>query len=157
MAADLHRDAADLCFPVALHGLLEGPPPLFRDGLPSDLEGHIVAVIPAAVGVAGLVGEGRQGPHQRILGRDLHRHPQQMEVPGPVHEVLVERAETGQFLRCQRGVTCPVQREDHCPGLPAHRARRRDIGHLAGGVAFQVSIVDCIDLSGLCFHTCASP
>ena len=55
MAADLHRNTADLCFPVALHGLLEGPPPLFRDGLPSDLEVHIVAVIPAAVGVAGLV------------------------------------------------------------------------------------------------------
>lgn len=50
-----------------------------------------------------------------------------------------------------------VWKIDHCPGLPAHRARRRDIGHLAGGVAFQVSIVDCIDLSGLCFHTCASP
>ena len=103
-------------------------------------------------------------PHLRPLykdfmywSRDLHLLRVPLEVPGPVHEVLVERAETGQFLRCQRGVTCPVQREDHCPGLPAHRARRRDIGHLAGGVAFQVSIVDCIDLSGLCFHTCASP
>ena len=99
MAADLHRDTADLRHPVALRGLLEDPPPLLRDGLPPDLEIHIIAVTPAAVGAAGLVGEGRQGPHQRILGRDLHRHPQQVEVTGPVHEVLVERAEMGQFLR----------------------------------------------------------
>ena len=62
-----------------------------------------------------------------------------------VHEVLVERAEMGQFLQCQRGVTCPVQREDHRPRLFAHRVWRRNIGHLAGGVAFQILVIDCID------------
>ena len=31
---------------------------LLRDGLPPDLEVHIVAVTPAAVGAAGLIGEG---------------------------------------------------------------------------------------------------
>ena len=60
MTADLHRLAADLRFPVALYGLLEGPPPLLRDLLPLDLTVHLIAVIPATVGVAGLIGEGWQ-------------------------------------------------------------------------------------------------
>ena len=152
MAADLHRDTADLRHPVALRGLLEGPPPLLRDGLPPDLEIHIIAVTPAAVGAAGLVGEGWQGTHQRVLGRDLHRHPQQMKVTGPVHEIYVEQAEMRQFLRSQRGVAYPIQREDHRPGLLAHRVRRRNVGHLAGSVAFQILIVNGIDLSGAGFH-----
>jgi len=152
MAADLHRDAADFRLLVTVHGLLEGPPPFLRDGLPPDLEVHIIAVIPAAVGAAGLIGEGRQGPHKRVLGRDFHRHPQQVELPGPVHEVLVERAEMGQLLRRQRGVPHPLQGEDHRPGLLAHRVRRRNIGHLAGGVAFQVLVIDGIDRSGAGFH-----
>ena len=152
MAADLHRDTADLRFLFALHGLLEGPPPFLQNGLPPDLEIHIIAVTPASVGTAGLVGEGRKCAHQFILGRDLQRHPQQVEVAGPVHEVLVERAEMGQFLRSQRGVAHPIQREDHRPRFFAHRVRQRNIGHLAGGVAFQILVVDCIDLSGGGFH-----
>ena len=111
-----------------------------------------MAVTPAAVGVAGLVGEGRKCAHQRVLGRDLQRHPQQMKVTGPVHEIHVERAEMRQFLRSQRGVPHPVQREDHRPRLFAHHVRRRNIGHLTGGVAFQILVVDRIDLSGIGFH-----
>ena len=99
MAADLHRDTADFRLLVTVHGLLEGPPPFLRNGLPPDLEIHIIAVTPAAVGAAGLVGERRKCAHQLILGRDLQRHPQQMKVAGPVHEVLVEWAEMGQFVR----------------------------------------------------------
>ena len=99
MVVDLQLDTADLRHLVALHGLLEGPPPFLQNGLPPDLEIHIIAVTPASVGAAGLVGEGRKCAHQFILGRDLQRHPQQVEVAGPVHEVLVERAEMGQFLR----------------------------------------------------------
>ena len=152
MVVDLHRDTADLRHPVALRGLLEGPPPLLRDGLPPDLEIHIMAVTPASVGAAGLVGEGRKCTHQRVLGWDFHRHPQQMKVTGPVHEVLVERAEMGQFLRSQRGVPHPIQREDHRPRFFAHRVRRRNIGHLAGGVAFQILVVNGIDLSSAGFH-----
>ena len=34
---------------------------------PPDLEVHIIAVTPAAVGVTGLVGEGRKCAHQRVL------------------------------------------------------------------------------------------
>ena len=115
MAANLHRDTADLRFSVALHDHLEGPLPLFRDGLPSDLEVHIIAVIPATVGAAGLVGE-------------------------------------GQFLRSQRDVSHPVQREDDRPVPFAHRVRRRNIGHIAGDVAYQVLIVNCIDLSDAGFR-----
>ena len=152
MAADLHRDTADLRFLFALHGLLEGPPPFLRNGLPPDLEVHIIAVTPASIGAAGLVGEGRKCAHQLILGRDLQRYPQQMEVAGPVHEVLVEWAEMRQFLRSQRGVAHPIQREDHRPGLLTHRVRRRNICHLAGGVAFQILVVDGIDLSSIGFH-----
>lgn len=108
------------------------------------------------IGKAGLVGKGRQDTHQRVLGRNFHRHPQQMERTGPVHEVFVERTEMGQLLRSQRGVSHPAQGEDHRTGLGAHRVRRCDIGYLAGGVAFQVLVADRIDLSGLCFYTCAS-
>ena len=43
---------------------------------------------------------------------------------------LVERAEMGQFLRSQRGVAHPIQREDHCPRFFAHRVRRRNIGQM---------------------------
>ena len=107
MAANLHRDTADLRFSVALHDHLEGPLPLFRDGLPSDLEVHIIAVIPATVGAAGLVGEGQKCAHQRVLRWGLHQHPQQVKVTGPVHKVLVELAEMGQFLRSQRDVSSP--------------------------------------------------
>ena len=78
MAADLQLDAADLRFLVALHGLLEGPPLFLRDGLPPDLEVHIITVAPAAVGVAGLVGEGGQCAHQRILRWDFYGHSQQV-------------------------------------------------------------------------------
>ena len=45
---------------------------------------HIIAGTPASIGAAGLVGEGRQCANQRVLGRDLQRHPQQVEVAGPV-------------------------------------------------------------------------
>ena len=78
-----------------------------------------------------------------------------VKVTGPVHEVLVERMEMGQFLRGQRGVAHPIQREDHRPGLLAHRVRRCNIGHLTGGVAFQVLVVDRIDRSGASFHGAA--
>ena len=152
MAADLQRDTADLRFPVALHGLFEGPPPLFRDGLPPHLQIYLIAVVPAAVGVTGLISEGWQDPHQRVLWRDFHWHPQQVKVTRPVHKVLVEWTEMGQFLRGQRGVTCPVQRKDNRPGLLTHRVRWHNIGHLAGGVSFQILIVNGIDLSGIGFH-----
>ena len=103
-AADLHRDTADFRLLVTVHGLLEGPTPFLRNGLPPDLEIHIIAVTPAAVGAAGLVGEGRKcAPPSLYWGGDLQRHPQQVELPGPVHEVLVERAEMGQFLPQSEG------------------------------------------------------
>ena len=46
----------------------------------------------------------------------------------------------------------PVQREDDRPVPFAHRVRRRNIGHIAGDVAYQVLIVNCIDLSDAGFR-----
>ena len=92
MAVDFHVDAAYLRLLVAFYGLLEGLPPLFRNGLPFDLTVHIIAVTPSAVEAARLIGKGRKCAHPRVLLRHLYRYSQQMEVTLPVHEILVERA-----------------------------------------------------------------